>query len=58
MERQLDNTRHYKTAERSFNSRPPVKRLVPEWGLQLVLNALSGELFEPLNKISLKCLTL
>ncbi|MCG8048370.1 MAG: hypothetical protein N0E48_22590 [Candidatus Thiodiazotropha endolucinida] len=41
-----------------FNSRPPQKKLVPEWDLQRVLDFLSGDLFEPLSKIHLKYLTL
>ena len=40
-----------------FNSRPPVKQLVPEWDLRKVLDLLSSPPFEPMNKISLKCLT-
>ena len=40
-----------------FNSRPPVKRLVPEWDLHKVLDMLSKSPFEPMNKISLKYLT-
>ena len=40
-----------------FNSRPPVKQLVPEWDLQKVLDLLSNPPFEPMNKISLKCVT-
>ena len=40
-----------------FNSRPPQKKLVPEWDLQKVLNFLSGSNFEPLSKVSLKYLT-
>lgn len=40
-----------------FNSRPPVKHLVPEWDLHLVLNILSKAPFEPMHKISLKFLT-
>ena len=38
-----------------FNSRPPVKRLVPEWDLKKVLELLSYPPFEPIHKISLKC---
>ena len=40
-----------------FNSRPPVKQLVPEWDLRKVLGLLSSPPFEPMNTISLKCLT-
>ena len=40
-----------------FNSRPPVKQLVPEWDLKKILELLSNPPFEPMNKISLKCLT-
>ena len=40
-----------------FNSRPPQRRLVPEWNLERVLDLLSGPLFEPLSKIALKFLT-
>lgn len=40
-----------------FNSRPPEKRLVPEWDLKQVLNFLSGKPFEPMLKCSLKYLT-
>ena len=43
--------------KRVFNSRPPVKRLVPEWDLKKVLELLSNPPFEPIHKISLKCLT-
>ena len=37
-----------------FNSRPPVKHLVPEWDLKKVLELLSNPPFEPIHKISLK----
>lgn len=40
-----------------FNSRPPVKLLVPEWDLQRVLNLLASAPFEPMHKSSLKHLT-
>ena len=40
-----------------FNSRPPKVRLLPEWDLQLVLNMLQKEPFEPLSKASLKITT-
>ncbi|MCW4309287.1 MAG: tyrosine-type recombinase/integrase [Candidatus Thiodiazotropha endolucinida] len=41
-----------------FNSRPPEKRLLPEWDLKKVLDFLSGSLFEPISKVSLKYVTL
>ena len=41
-----------------FVSRPPVSRLVPDWDLMKVLNALQKPPFEPLRKIKLKYLTL
>ena len=41
-----------------FNSRPPDKRLMPEWDLKKVLDFLLGSLFEPISKVSLKYLTL
>ena len=41
-----------------FNSRPPEKRLMPEWDLKKVLDFLLGSLFEPISKVSLKYLTL
>ena len=40
-----------------FNSRPPVKKLLPEWDLHIVLNMLENSPFEPLEQISLKELT-
>ena len=40
------------------NSRPPVKKLLPEWDLHVVLNMLENSPFEPLEQISLKELTL
>lgn len=40
-----------------FNSRPPTVKLLPEWDLQLVLNMLQKEPFEPLSKASLKITT-
>ena len=40
-----------------FNSRPPKVKLLSEWDLQLVLNMLQKEPFEPLNKASLKVTT-
>ena len=40
-----------------FNSRPPKVKLSPEWDLQLVLNRLQKEPFEPLSKASLKITT-
>ena len=41
-----------------FNSRPPQVKLVPEWDLFKVLDALQKKPFEPLHKASLKLLTL
>lgn len=41
-----------------FNTRPPEKRLVPEWDLGKVLGLLASNLFEPISKVSLKHLTL
>jgi hypothetical protein len=41
-----------------FNSRPPQVKLVPEWDLFQVLNALQKKPFEPLHKASLKIITL
>ena len=41
-----------------FNTRPPEKRLVPEWDLGKVLGLLASSQFEPISKISLKHLTL
>ena len=41
-----------------FNTRPPEKRLVPEWDLGKVLVLLASSQFEPISKISLKHLTL
>ena len=40
-----------------FNSRPPQKRLLPEWNLETVLSALQKKPFEPLKKASLKLVT-
>ena len=40
-----------------FNSRPPVKRLVPEWDLSVVLEALQKAPFEPLKTVDLKYVT-
>ena len=40
-----------------FNSRPPVKKSLPEWDLHIVLNMLENSPFEPLEQISLKKLT-
>lgn len=41
-----------------FNTRPPEKRLVPEWDLRKVLDFLTSKTFEPISKVSLKYLTL
>jgi len=41
-----------------FNSRPPKTKLVSEWNLLKVLDCLQKKPFEPLNKASLKCVTL
>lgn len=41
-----------------FNARPPQARLVPEWDLLKVLNALQKRPFEPLSKASLKLITM
>ena len=41
-----------------FNTRPPEKRLVPEWDLGKILVFLTSKLFEPISKVSLKHLTL
>lgn len=40
-----------------FHSRPPQKRLLPEWNIEEVLEALQKKPFEPLKKASLKLLT-
>lgn len=40
-----------------FNSRPPVRKLIPEWDLPLVLEMLKSEPFEPLKKADLKFVT-
>lgn len=40
-----------------FNERPPVKKLVPEWNLLLVLDCLKEAPFEPLKRASLRNLT-
>jgi len=40
-----------------FNSRPPTVRLVPEWDLIKVLEALQKKPFEPLHKANLKMVT-
>lgn len=40
-----------------FNLRPPKKRLVPEWDLRVVLNALRTLPFEPMRKVPLKFIT-
>ena len=40
-----------------FNSRPPKVKILPEWDLQLVLNMLQKQPFEPLSKASLKHIT-
>lgn len=40
-----------------FNSRPPVRKLIPEWDIEKVLGMLSKAPFEPLQDISLKYLT-
>jgi hypothetical protein len=41
-----------------FNQRPPSARLVPEWDLIKVLDALQRKPFEPLNKACLKIISL
>jgi hypothetical protein len=41
-----------------FNRRPPVKDPYPRWDLNLVLNALIEDPYEPLSKASLRDLTL
>ena len=38
-------------------ARPPIKRMVPQWSLSLVLKGLQQPPFEPLPSISLKALT-
>lgn len=40
-----------------FNLRPPVVKLVPEWDLLKVLDALQKKPFEPMSKASLKLIT-
>ena len=40
-----------------FNSRPPVRKLLPEWDLSLVLDMLKKEPFEPIKFVSLKYIT-
>ena len=40
-----------------FNERPPMKRLVPEWDLFLVLGCLKAAPFEPMKESSLKFVT-
>ena len=40
-----------------FNDRPPLKKLVPEWDLCLVLGCLGKSPFEPLKDASLKHVT-
>ena len=40
-----------------FNSRPPQKKLVPEWDLKIVLDFLAGNVVEPLSNVHLKYLT-
>ena len=40
-----------------FNSRPPQKRLVPEWNLEDVLSSLQKKPFEPMKRASLKHIT-
>ena len=40
-----------------FNSRPPKVKILLEWDLQLVLNMLQKQPFEPLSKASLKHIT-
>ena len=40
-----------------FNERPPLKKLVPEWDLCLVLGCLRKPPFEPLKDASLKHVT-
>ena len=40
-----------------FHSRPPKTKLLPEWDLQMVLNMLQKEPFEPLSEASLKLTT-
>ena len=40
-----------------FNSRPPTVKLIHEWDLLKVLNALQKHPFEPLHKASLKIIT-
>ena len=40
-----------------FNTRPPIKRLVPEWDLWKVLEMLTKSPLEPMNKIPFKYLT-
>ena len=41
-----------------FNTRPPQKRLMPEWDSGKVLDLLASPVFEPISVISLKYLTL
>jgi hypothetical protein len=41
----------------AFRIRPPIKPIVPSWDLHVVLQALAGAPFEPLNSASLKYLT-
>jgi len=41
-----------------FNSRPPKVKLLPEWSLELVLEALEKLPFEPMEKADLKFITL
>lgn len=40
-----------------FNSRPPKRKLLPEWDLEIVLQALEQKPFEPLDQVDIKFLT-
>jgi hypothetical protein len=40
-----------------FNERPPIKKLVPEWNLLIVLDCLKKSPFEPLKSATLRYLT-
>ena len=48
---------HYTSVEGSFNERPPVKCLLPNWDLSIVLGCLKETPLEPLKDASLTHLT-
>ena len=49
-----NNSTLHKVVRGAFTLRPPVKRLIPQWSLTLVLRKLAEAPYEPLDKASLK----